>query len=170
MADRLAGPSPATRSNMRPAYDRRTSSVPDVGTARVHRADARHVLDRPVTPQRVAHPGNDVVHRVVDIAVPRQRMPTERRVNRLHQTFGRMPGLRIGIPVIYCVWISAGFVLNDCPDIIRIQFAGGDTILLQDLDRFLDPLLDVARRWAGRWAAARAEAATASSATARTAA
>jgi len=95
-------------------------------------------------------------------------MRTEGRVDGLHHPLDGCPACAIGIPVIYRIWISAGFVLNDCPDVVGIQFTGGDAVLFQDLDRLVDPLLDVARRRAGRWAAARAEAATAPTAAAPT--
>src|SRR5690606_36736214 len=57
--------------------------------------------------------------------------------------------------------VATRLVLDDRPDLVDVLLGDGDSVLLQDLDGFLDPLLDVARRRPRRLAATRTETAAA---------
>src|SRR5260370_665040 len=63
---------PGTGRDERPRW-----SVADVGLAVVDGGDAGHVVQGTVTRQGVAYARDDVVHRVVDVPVPRQRIRVE---------------------------------------------------------------------------------------------
>src|SRR4051794_41941124 len=67
-----------------------------------------------------------------------------------------MAGLRVGVPVVLGVGVPARLVLDDHVDPGLVQLARLVAVLLQDLDRFLDPGLDVAGGHRGRRTAARA--------------
>src|SRR5690606_16342983 len=121
----------------------------------------RVLVEAAVAVERVPDTGDDVVHRVPDVGVPGHRVRVERGVDALHQTLRRGALGGVGVPIVDRARVATRLVLDDRPDLVDVLLGDRDSVLLQDLDGFLDPLLDVARRRPRRRAATRTETAAA---------
>src|SRR5690606_6939074 len=153
-ADRLAASGPKRPAShgegpcgptSRPALPRRPRSVAAVTGAVLHPDHARHVRHRAVTLDGVPHAGDDVVHRIPDVAVPRQRPAVEGRVDGLHQTLGRGAPRRVGVPVVDRVRVAARLVPDDQPDVVDVHLLHRVPVPAQDRHRLLDPLPHLSR-------------------------
>src|SRR5699024_8025605 len=75
-------------------------SVSLVTAARSHRSQPGVVLEPTIPVERVPDTGDDVVHRIPDIAVPGKLVRIERGVDGLHEPLRRMPGGRVAVPEV----------------------------------------------------------------------
>jgi hypothetical protein len=80
--------------------------VADVWLAIVDGDDAGHIAQGTVSCQGVARASDNVVDRVPDVAMARQRIGVEGWSDRLHESDGRSPRRGIVVPVVDRRWVS----------------------------------------------------------------